>query len=96
MASNGNLLYFVVRDQGALIYDLTTGTVTVRSPFISGADDIAPLTGLGSPAVPEPSPIVLLSSGLAILAAGAMRRKAATARLHGETSSAAQVAKRSA
>jgi hypothetical protein len=86
MASNGNLLYFVVRDQGALIYDLNTGAITIRSPSIPGADDIAPLTGLGSP-VPEPSPIVLLSAGLAILAVGARRRKATTAQLSAETRS---------
>jgi hypothetical protein len=88
MASSGNLLYFVVRGTGALIYDLNTGTVTERSPSIPGADDIAPLTGLGSP-VPEPSSIVLFGSGFAILAGAAIRRKGVTARSIAETSSAA-------
>ena|SRR5271165_7042201 len=77
-ATNGNLLYFVVRGQGGLIYDLNTGTVAETSPFIAGADDIAPLTGLGSP-TPEPSSTVLFGSGFFILAAAVIRRKAATA-----------------
>lgn len=76
MASDGNQLFFVVRGRGAVIYDLNTGTVTETSPGISGADDIAPVTGLGSlAAAPEPSSMVLLSSGLAILVGGRIRRK---------------------
>ena len=54
VASNGNLLYLVVRGTNALQYDLTTNTITESSPGIGGADDIAPLSGLGSQQVPEP------------------------------------------
>jgi DNA-binding beta-propeller fold protein YncE len=79
MASDGNLLFFIVRGQRAVTYDLNTGTVTENSPGISGADDIAPVAGLGSPpTAPEPGSMVMLGSGLAILAAGAIRRKVAT------------------
>jgi streptogramin lyase len=82
MASDGNLLYFVVRGQGGLLYDLNTSKVVEISPFISGADDIAPVAGLGAPpppGVPEPSTMILLGTGLAVLTAGAIRRKVAAA-----------------
>jgi DNA-binding beta-propeller fold protein YncE len=86
IASAGNLLYFVVRGQGGLVYNLNTGLITEVSPTIGGADDIAPVAGLGSgvpppttpaAAVPEPSGLVLLGAGLAVLAMRAVRRKAA-------------------
>jgi hypothetical protein len=70
IASDDNLLLFVVRGQGGLLYDLNTHTVLETSPFISGADDIAPVTGLGAPvtAAPEPATFALLGSGLIALA----------------------------
>ncbi|HEV3330793.1 MAG TPA: hypothetical protein VG096_07420 [Bryobacteraceae bacterium] len=73
VASSGNLLYFVERNTGGVQYNLTTGLITVTSPFISGADDIAPVAGLGSP-VPEPRGLVLLSMGLLGLVAFVRRR----------------------
>jgi hypothetical protein len=77
VASNGIFLYLVQRGVGALQYNLSTNTVTARTTSIPGADDIAPLSGLGAPPVaviPEPGSIVLLGMGLAVLA-GATRRE---------------------
>lgn len=65
IASAGETLYFVVRGTSGLQYDLTTGTTTKVSPFILGADDIAPVAGLGSNSgVPEPRGYALLGIGL--------------------------------
>ncbi len=64
IASDGNLLFFVVRGASGAQYDLNTGHITETSPFISGADDIAPVAGLGSNATPEPGSFVLLGTGL--------------------------------
>ena len=65
LAANGNLLYLIQRNTRALQVNLATDTIALMSPFISGADDIAPLAGLGSPApAPEPATLVLLGVGL--------------------------------
>jgi len=47
VGTTGNFLYLVVRGVGGLQYNLTTHAILV-SPTITGADDIAPLSGLGS------------------------------------------------
>lgn len=76
IASLGNNLYFVNRGVGGVQYNLTTGVITGVSSPISGADDIAPLSGLGSnPTVPEPGSLVLLGTGLAGLVGVIRRRK---------------------
>jgi DNA-binding beta-propeller fold protein YncE len=75
IANDGGSLYFVHRDTGGVIYNLTTHSITNTSPLISGADDIAPVVGLGSPAAtPEPSSIVLLASGIVMMTAAGRRR----------------------
>jgi DNA-binding beta-propeller fold protein YncE len=63
IASKGNLHYFAVRNTNAVQYDLGTGMITLSSSGIPGADDIAPLAGLGSP-TPEPGSLVLFGTGL--------------------------------
>jgi sugar lactone lactonase YvrE len=74
VAANGNLLYLVVRGTDALQYNLTTNTITETSPGIGGADDIAPLSGLGSQAVPEPGSFAAIGMlGFGLLA-GLRRR----------------------
>ena len=84
IASNGNNLYFVIRNTGGLLYDLVTHSVVETSPFIAGADDIAPLAGLGSQqpqGVPEPASIGILSTGLLLIATTARRRRRRAASL---------------
>lgn len=74
IASVGNDLLFVIRGTGGLEYSLTTMSVVETSPGIAGADDIAPLAGLGSPTpVPEPLTLSLFAAGL--VGAVAMRRR---------------------
>lgn len=73
IASEGNSLYFVVRNTGGLLYDLGTNSIVETSPTIASADDIAPVAGLGSPQVPEPASIGVIGIGLAML--GAVRRR---------------------
>jgi DNA-binding beta-propeller fold protein YncE len=65
LAADGNLLYLIQRGVDALQVDLTTNTISLVSPGIGGADDIAPLAGLGSRPVPEPATLALLGATLA-------------------------------
>lgn len=65
-AADGNTLYLIQRGVRGVQVDLATNTVTLLSPVISGADDIAPLAGLGSQQpVPEPATLALLAFALA-------------------------------
>lgn len=64
IASSGNDLYFAVRGTGGMLTD-TSGTILEISPGIPGADDIAPVAGLGSPtSVPEPPSLALFGSAV--------------------------------
>ena len=74
IASVGNELLFVVRNTGGLEYDLTTNSVVETSGLIAGADDIAPLAGLGGP-VPVPEPLTLSLFGAGLAGAVALRRR---------------------
>lgn len=77
LAANGNLLYLIQRGVGGLQVALATDTISLQSPFIAGADDIAPLSGGGSPnPVPEPGALFLFGAGLAAAALLRHRSKA--------------------
>jgi hypothetical protein len=75
IASSGNDLLFVIRNNGGLEYDLSTMTTVETSPFISGADDIAPLAGLGAPPTGVPEPLTLSLFGAGLAGAIAIRRR---------------------
>jgi len=64
LAANSNLLYLIQRGVGGLQVNLATDTISLTSPGISGADDIAPLSGGGSPSVPEPATLLLFGTAL--------------------------------
>src|SRR5262249_36707065 len=55
----GNFLNLIQRDTAGLQYNLTTKDLTQVSRMINGSDDIAPLSGLGSP---DPKPTITFSA----------------------------------
>jgi len=76
IASSGNLLYLINRGVGGVQYNLSDQS-TLVSPGITGADDIAPVAGLGSQqTTPEPGSMMLLATGLLALKR-VIRRKSA-------------------
>src|SRR5262249_46966054 len=54
-------------------YNLTTNTLTQRT-LVNGLDDLAPASGLGAPAAPEPSTLAGAALG-ALMSAGYVWRK---------------------
>ena len=72
LAANGNTLYLIQRNVGGLQVNLATDMITLTSPFIAGADDIAPLAGPGSP-VTEPA--TLLLAGIALVGMALTQRR---------------------
>lgn len=65
LAADGNTLYLIHRGVGGLQVSLASNTITLVSPGIGGADDIAPLSGLGSNPVSEPATLALLAAAFA-------------------------------
>jgi hypothetical protein len=62
---HGNL-FIAFRTYRVYQYNIPSNTLTPET-FVSGLDDLAPITGLGSSPTPEPSSVLLLGSGLAAL-----------------------------
>jgi hypothetical protein len=80
IASTGNTLYIVNRNQGAIQYllgaggSVTGGTLTETSPFDSAADDIALATfGSVTTSSPEPGSFLLIGAGLLLIGIGGRR-----------------------
>jgi len=89
IASIGNTLYIVNRDQDGIQYLLGAGgsvleaagaTLTETSPHDSGADDIAPATFNSLVSSPEPGTFLLIGAGLLVIGIGGRRRSALSAR----------------
>ncbi len=84
IASLGATLYLVNRDVGGVLASLNaatgavTGSVTERSAFDGGADDIAPATfGSITTSSPEPGTSLLIGAGLLLIGfAGTLRQRA--------------------
>ena len=70
-------LFIASRANSTIIqYDIATNTATAVGT-IDGLDDLAPVSGLGAPVVPEPSSmLVVIVGGLGMMAYGLRRRSA--------------------
>jgi sugar lactone lactonase YvrE len=71
---NGNLYIAVQGDSRVYQYNIASRLLTPETVVPGTLDDLAPASGLGSP-VPEPSAIILLSSGASVLAYALCRRR---------------------